>query len=67
MDSPTKNKKDNGRNCGDNGFFNGKCFYRGKWGHMKQDCNKMKAGRAAKNANAMIAEEDEDEEHVYMV
>ena len=66
VDCPTKHKKDNGGNGGEKGRFNGKCFYCGKWGgHMKQDCKKLKADRAAKAANVMIAEED-DEEHVYM-
>merc|ERR1712224_562411 len=66
VDCPTKHKKDNGGNGGDKGRFNGKCLYCGKWGHMKQDCKKLKSDRAAKGANVMIAEEDEDEEHVYM-
>ena len=66
VDCPTKNKKENKGNNGDKGRFNGKCYYCGKWGHMKQDCKKLKADRAAKSANVMIAEEDDDEEHVYV-
>ena len=33
---------------------------------MKQGCKKLKSNRAAKATNVMIAEEDENEEHVYM-